>query len=134
MLAGAEVSRAAFRISVGTITVAGKTHQPQLVKSLGVTAHPVATVTLTRPVPLPAAFPSGAALTRRVAATLTLNGVPRPVLVTLSARRNGTALEAAGSVPVAFRDFGITGPSGLGFLGSLASAGTAEFLLVLRRR
>ena len=56
-VAGAEVSRATFQVSLAAITVDGKTRQPRLVKSLGVTAHPVATITLTRPVPLPAAFP-----------------------------------------------------------------------------
>jgi polyisoprenoid-binding protein YceI len=134
VVAGAEVSSATFRVSLGAITVNGKAGQPQLVKSLGVTAHPIATVALTRPVPLPAAFSTGATVTRSAAATLTLNGTTRPVTVTLSARRDGTAIEAAGSLPVAFSDFRITGPSGLGFLGSLASDGTAEFLLVLRSR
>ena len=133
-VAGAEVSSATFRVSLAAITVDGKTRQPQLVKSLGVTAHPDATITLTRPVPLPAAFSAGAAVTRTAAATLTLNGLTRPVTVTLSARRDGTAIEAAGSLPVAFSGFGITGPGGYGFLGSLASDGTAEFLLILRPR
>jgi len=134
VVAGAQVSRATFRVSLGALTVGGKTRQPQLVKSLGVTAHPVATVTLTRPVPLPAAFSAGATVTRTAAATLTLNGITRPVTVTLSARRDGTAIEAAGMLPVAFSDFRITGPSGYGVFGSLASDGTAEFLLVLRSR
>ena len=51
--------------------------------------------------------------------------------VTLSARRDGPAIEAAGSLPVAFADFGIKGPRGYGVFGSLASNGTAEFLLIL---
>jgi polyisoprenoid-binding protein YceI len=131
-VAGAQVSRAAFQVSLGAITVNGKARQPQLVKSLDVTAYPVATVTLTQPLPLPAAFSSGAMITRTAAATLTLNGISRPVPVTLSARRAGTAIEAAGSLPVTFSDFRITGPGGFGFLGSLASDGTAEFLLILR--
>lgn len=133
-VAGAEVSSATFRVSLAAIRVNGKTRQPQLVKSLGVAAHPVATVTLTRPVPLPAAFSSGALITRTTAATLTLNGMTRPVTVTLSARRDGTAIEAAGSLPVAFSGFSIPGPRGYGVLGSLASNGTAEFLLILRPR
>ena len=102
VVAGAQVSGATFRVSLGAITVDGKTRQPQLVKSLDVAAHPVATITLTRPVPLPAAFSTGATVTRTAAATLTLNGITRPVTVTLSARRDGTAIEAAGSLPVAF--------------------------------
>jgi hypothetical protein len=131
---GAEVSSAAFQVSLDTIKVNGKTGQPQLVKSLGVTAHPVATITLTRPVPLPAAFASGAVVTRTAAATFTLNGTTRPVTVALSVRQDGTAIEAAGYLPVAFSGFRIAGPAGYGFLGSLASNGTAEFLLVLRSR
>lgn len=132
VVSGAEVSTATFRVGLAAISVHGRTRQPQLVKSLGVTAHPVAAITLARPVPLPAAFSAGAALTRAAAATLTLNGITRPVTVTLSARRDGTAIEAAGSLPVTFPGFRITGPGGYGFFGSLASNGTAEFLLILR--
>jgi polyisoprenoid-binding protein YceI len=134
VLTADQVSRATFRVSLGAITVGGKTRQPQLVKSLGVKTHPVATITLARLLPLPAAFASGAVLTRTVAATLTLNGITRPVTVALSARRDGTAIEAAGSLPVAFWRFGIAGPGGYGFFGSLATDGTAEFLLILRTR
>jgi hypothetical protein len=121
-------------VSLAAIAVDGKANQPQLVKSLDVTTHPVATITLTGPVPLPAACSAGATLTRTAAATLTLNGITRPVTVTMSARRDGTAMEATGWLPVAFSDFRITGPAGYGFLGSLASDGTAEFLLILRSR
>jgi hypothetical protein len=97
-----------------------------------VTDHPLATIALPRPVPLPSSFAAGGMVTRTAAATLTLNGITRPVAVTLSARRDGTAIEAAGSLPVTFSGFRITGPGGYGFLGSLASNGTAEFLLTLR--
>jgi len=129
---GAQVARATFQVTLGSIAVNNKTRQPQLVQSLGVTAHPVATVTLTRPVSLPADFTAGATVTQAAAATLTLNGTTRPVTVTLAAQRDGPAIEAAGSLPVAFADFGIKGPQGYGAFGSLASNGTAEFLLILR--
>ena len=131
---GAQLVRATFRVGLGAITVNGKARQPQLVKSLGVATHPVATVALTRPLRLPAAFATGAVITRTVPARLTLNGTTRPVPVTLAARRAGPAIEAAGSLPVTFADFHVTGPHGYGILGSLASHGTAEFLLILRSR
>jgi hypothetical protein len=83
-------------------------------------------------VTLPVAFPSGGTIARTAAATLTLNGITRPVTVTLSARRDGTEIQAAGALPVAFADFGIKEPSGYGVFGSLASTGTAEFVLILR--
>jgi len=131
-LAGARLTSATFRVDLDAITVDGKARQPQLVQSLDTAAHPVATVTLTSPVGLPAAFAAGATVTRTATAALTLNGTTRPVTVTLSARRDGPAIEAAGSLPVAFADFGIKGPGGYGIFGSLAGAGTAEFLLILR--
>jgi hypothetical protein len=60
-----------------------------------------------------------------------LNGTSRPVTVTVSGRRDGTALQVAGSIPVTFSTWDITGPSGYGFLPSLANHGVAEFLLNL---
>jgi polyisoprenoid-binding protein YceI len=131
VLTGAEISRATFRVSLDAITVDGKARQPQLVESLRTAAHPIATVTLAGPVPLPASFSAGGTVIRTAAAALTLNGVTRPVTVTLSARRDGTTIEAAGSLPVTFAEFGIKGPPGYGFLGSLAANGAAEFLLIL---
>jgi polyisoprenoid-binding protein YceI len=125
------LASATFLVSLDAITVNGKSRQPQLVQSLGVAAHPVATVALTGPVTLPAAFTTGGTITRTAAGTLTLNGITRPVTVTLSARRDGTTIEAAGSLPVTFAEFGIKEPSGYGALGSLANNGTAEFLLIL---
>jgi hypothetical protein len=80
-----------------------------------------------------AGFASGATITLTAAGRLTLNGVARPVRVTISARRDGTALQVAGSIPVVFATWGVKGPAGFGFLGSLADHGTAEFLLTLRR-
>jgi hypothetical protein len=53
------------------------------------------------------------------------------VTVTVSGRRDGTALQVAGSIPVTFSTWDITGPSGYGFLPSLANHGVAEFLLNL---
>ena len=52
---------------------------------------------------------------------------------TVSGRRDGTALQVAGSIPVTFSAWDIKGLSGYGFLGSLADHGVAEFLLVLHR-
>jgi hypothetical protein len=64
---------------------------------------------------------------------LSMRGVARPVTVTLSGRRSDPGLEAAGSIPVAFARWGIKEPAGLGFLGSLAQQGTAEFLVFLSK-
>jgi len=62
-----------------------------------------------------------------------MNGVTRPVTATVSARRDGAALQGAGSIPVTFSEWGIKGPAGYGFFASLANHGTAEFGISARR-
>jgi polyisoprenoid-binding protein YceI len=131
VIARGQVTRAVFRIDLASITVDGHT-RPQFADSLDTKDHPTATVTLASPVALPSAFVSGTAVTVTATAYLTLRGMPHLVTFTISARRDGTALEATGSIPVTFSRWGITQPQGYGF-GSVASHGTAEFLLVLHR-
>jgi polyisoprenoid-binding protein YceI len=132
VISSGQLTRAAFRIGLTSITIAGKT-QPQLARSLGTNHHPTAAITLARPVTLPPAFTSGATITVRAPGRLTLRGTTRLVTVTLSARRDGTALQAAGSIPITLSRWGITEPASYGIVGSLASHGTAEFLLLLHR-
>jgi polyisoprenoid-binding protein YceI len=132
IMAGDQVTAAAFRIDLATVTVNGKS-QPQFARSLDTASHPVATFTLARPVTLGSGFISGGTVTVTGTGRLALRGISHLVTFTLTARRDGPALEAAGSIPVAFSAWGIRGPGGLGFLGSLANHGVAEFLLVLHR-
>jgi polyisoprenoid-binding protein YceI len=132
VISSGQLTRAAFRIGLTSITIAGKA-QPQLARSLDTTQHPAAAITLARPVTLPPAFTSGATITVRAPGSLTLRGTTRLVTVTLAARRDGTALQAAGSIPITLARWGITEPASYGVVGSLASRGTAEFLLVLHR-
>jgi polyisoprenoid-binding protein YceI len=132
-LSGNRVTAATFRIDLAAIKVGGKT-QPQFARSLGTQGHPAATFTLTQPVTLGSAFTSGATITATAAGQLTMHGTSHPVTLTISGRRDGSALQAAGSIPVAFSDWSIKGPAGYGFFGSLASHGVAEFLLLLHRQ
>jgi polyisoprenoid-binding protein YceI len=131
-LAGNQITSGSFSINLTMITVGGK-KQPQFVTSLDAGRYPDATVTLARPGPLNAAFAAGQTVTMTAPAELTLHGTTRPVTVALTARRDGTALQAAGTIPVTFANWGIKQPTGYGPIGSLASHGTAEFVLVLHR-
>jgi hypothetical protein len=81
--------------------VGGKT-QPQFAKSLDTSRDPVAMVTLTGPVTLNAGFASGTTVTERVTGRLAMHGISRPAVVTVSGRRDGSALQVAGSIPVTF--------------------------------
>jgi polyisoprenoid-binding protein YceI len=133
VIAGGRVTSAVFRIGLTAITVGGKP-RPQFATSLDTAKYPDATITLADPVRLPAGFGAGRTVTVAFPGRLTLRGVTRPVTITLSARRDGAAVEAAGSLPVASGRWGITLPAGFGFLGGLSSQATAEFLLILHRR
>jgi polyisoprenoid-binding protein YceI len=133
VLVGGRVVSAAFRIDLTAITVGGKP-EPQLATSLDTAAQPDATITLADQARLPAGFGGGQTVTVVLPGRLTLRGVTRPVMITILARRDGTTIEAAGSLPVASGRWGIVLPAGFGFFGGLSSQATAEFLLILHRR
>jgi polyisoprenoid-binding protein YceI len=132
VMSGGRLTSAAVRVDLTAVKVGGKT-QPQFAKSLGTARYPMATFTLAYPVTLSPAFASGATIRVTATGLLELNGISRPVSFTVSGRRDGTALQVAGSIPIAFSTWDIKGPSGYGFLGSLANHGVAEFLLILHR-
>jgi polyisoprenoid-binding protein YceI len=132
VLSGDQVISATLHVQLTAIRVSGKT-QPQLSTSLGTSRHPVATFTLSAPVTLSRTFAAGGTTTVRATGHLAMNGITRLATVMLSARRDGTMLQAAGAIPVSFARWAIEQPAGFGFLGSLASHGDAEFSLVLHR-
>jgi polyisoprenoid-binding protein YceI len=132
VVSAGRLTSAEVRVDLTAVKVGGKP-QPQFAKSLGTQRHPVATFTLDRPVTLSPAFVSGATIKVTATGLLELNGSSRQVTFTVSGRRDGTALQVAGSIPITFSAWDIRGPSGYGFLGSLADHGVAEFLLILHR-
>lgn len=72
---------------------------------------------------LSSAFASGATIITTVTGHLAMHGTSRVVTFTISGRRDGSALQVAGSIPVALSGWGIRGPAGYGFPASLATAG-----------
>jgi len=130
---GGQVIHATFHIALLAIEVSGKT-EPQIASSLDTGRFPAATFTLAHPVPLGPAFASGATVRITAAGDLAMNGTVHEVQVTISARRDGSELQAAGSIPVPFAEWGINRPAGFGLVGSLADHGTAEFFFILRRQ
>ncbi len=132
VIAGGQVTSAAFHIQLTAITVGGKS-RPQFAASLDTAVYPEATITIAGPERLPAGFAGGRTVSGALPGRLTLRGVTQPVTLTLSARRDGTAVEVAGTLPVVPGRWGIRLPAGAGFLGGLSGQATAEFLLVLHR-
>ncbi len=131
LISGGRLLSATLRVRLTTMKVGGKA-QPQFAVSLGTQRDPAATFALTRPVALGAAFAGGSAVTLTATGQLAMHQISRPVTCTLSARRDGAVLQAAGSIPVTFSRWRIREPRGLGFLGSLAGNGVAEFLIILQ--
>ena len=132
-IVGGQVAAADLRIGLLALTTGDAKPAPQFGSSLDTPRYPDATVLLTEPVTLDAAFGSGQILHVNAAGTMTLHGITRTATVALSVRRDGASIDVAGSIPVALADYGITRPKGYGALGSLADHGVAEFLLVLHR-
>ncbi len=131
-IAGNRVASATFRIDLAAVKVNGKA-QPQFASSLDTRAFPEAAFTLAKPAELGSSFASGATVRIGAAGWLTMNGITRPVTATITARRDGAALQAAGSIPVTFSAWDIKGPAGYGPIASLANHGTAEFLITVHR-
>jgi len=132
-IAGGQATTKGLRVGLLALTSGDAKPAPQFAISLDTRRYPDATITLTQPVIFDQPYTSGTTVTVNTAGTLTLHGVTRAATVALSVRRNGTNIDVAGSIPVAFTDYNIAGPEGYAGLGSLADHGVAEFLLVLNR-
>lgn len=83
---------------------------PGVTTSLDTANHPEATIALTRPVTLDPAFVSGGTVTATVTGELTLRGVANPGDLRRHRPPGRTALQATGTIPVAFADWGIPQP------------------------
>jgi polyisoprenoid-binding protein YceI len=132
VIAGGQITSANLTINLMDLKSGDKPVAPQFAISLDTAQHPEAIAELTRPVALGDGFTSGTVTDITASGQLTLRGVSHAVTVPVSLRRDGEQIVVAGTVPVAFVDYGLDQPKGYGGLGSLADRGVAEFLLVLR--
>jgi polyisoprenoid-binding protein YceI len=133
VISGGQVTRATLRTDLTTIRF-GKKPQPQFGKSLGTGQNPDATFTLGKPVTLSPAFASGKTITVTANGQLAMHGISRPATFTITGRRDGSALQVAGTIPVTLAGWSIKAPANYGPIASLANHGTAEFLLILHQK
>ena len=94
--------------------------------------YPEATFTLTAPIELGSEPVDGQVLDVTATGDLTLHGVTRSVQIPLQARLEGDAIAVAGSLPIAFADYGIAKPRAMMVL-SVADTGTLELLIHFNR-
>lgn len=110
---GTSVEKAAFTVDMASVTSdSGQRDNQFRNRIMDVEQFPTAVFTLTEPVSLPATPADQATVEVPVTGTLLLHGTTKPVSVTLTVKRDGQALEVAGSIPVTFGDYGIDNPSG----------------------
>ena len=92
-------------------------------------SFPTATFALTKPIALGTLPASGATITATATGNLTMHGTTKSVTFAVQARRNGSTMQVAGSIPITFADWGIDNPSG--GPATTGSTGTLSLLLDL---
>lgn len=98
---------------------------------MDVSRFPTSTFKLTSPTPLPTVPTDPTPVAVKATGDLTLRGTTKPVTVDLRALRNGERIEASGTIPIVFAEWGIPSPS----FGpaSVEDRGDLELLVVFER-
>jgi polyisoprenoid-binding protein YceI len=99
---------------------------------MDVAQYPTATLTLTSPIAVMTAVPSGSVTTYRASGTLAMHGVSRHVNFAVQAERTGDGIDAVADVPIVFADWNISNPSVGGFV-TTSSSGILEVLVHLTK-
>jgi polyisoprenoid-binding protein YceI len=129
-LSGTTVSAATFTVDMASVASDQSRRDRQYrERIMSVDQFPTSTFVLTSPIALGAAPAAGATVKATATGDLTLRGVTKRVTFDVEARRTGSRLEVAGSIPVTFGEWGIPSPS----FGpaEVEDHGSVEFLLVL---
>ena len=129
---GATVTSGTFTVDLTTVRSDEERRDRQFHGRIMDTAsHPTATFELTDPLDLGAVPADGQERTLTASGTFTIRGASRPVTIDVTARRSGPTVQASGSVPVTFADYGIPDPS----FGpaQVEDHGEIEFLLTFSR-
>lgn len=131
-LVGTRVTAGSFTVDMRTVMSNESRRDGQFRgRIMNVAQYPTATFVLSRPIEvgtLPAAdTPVDAEVTGR----LTARGTTRQVTFTVQARRSGSTISVAGTIPIVFADYGISNPSG--GPAQTEDNGEVEFLLNLAR-
>jgi polyisoprenoid-binding protein YceI len=129
-LQGTSVTAATITADLTGLTSDDPRRDLQLsVQGLETTTYPTATFVLGQPIDLGSLPPDGQVVTTTATGQLTLHGQTRTVRIVLQAKRSGGVIAIAGSLPIAFADFGIQPPSSFAVL-SVAGNSTMEFQLL----
>ncbi|MFN8035471.1 MAG: YceI family protein [Acidimicrobiia bacterium] len=127
-LAGTTVPSASFTADLTKVTSSESRRDDQFQGRIMDTAtYPTAKFVLTKPIELTNIPKDLEKISVPATGDLTLKGTTKTVTFTIDARRSGSTIEAAGSIPVTFADYGIGNPSG--GPAQTEDHGTLEFLV-----
>jgi polyisoprenoid-binding protein YceI len=126
---GTTVTKAEITADLTTLQSDSNNRDRQLSRqALETATYPKAVFTLTAPIELGSEPADGQTVQVTATGDLTLHGVTKSVQIPLQARREGNTIAVAGSLPIAFADFGIVKPSAMVVL-SVQDNGILELLI-----
>jgi len=132
-IAGTTVTKAVITVNLTTLQSDSDNRDRQLVRqALETGIYPAASFTLTQPIELGPVPADGQVVQVTASGDLALHGVTRPVQLPLQARLERGSIAVAGSLAIAFADYGIVKPQALVVL-SVEDHATLELLLRFRR-
>jgi polyisoprenoid-binding protein YceI len=112
-IAGTKVTAASFTADMTTVASNESRRDGQFKgRIMDVSTYPTSTFVLTDPIDFGTVPADGNQITTKATGKLTLHGVTKVVTFTLQAKRTGSTIAVAGSIPVTFADYGISNPSG----------------------
>jgi polyisoprenoid-binding protein YceI len=94
---------------------------------LNTAQFPKATFTLTKPIDLRTVPADLKEITVDATGDLTIHGTTKPVMFTITARRNGPVIQTNGSVPITWSEYDVGAPSG--GPATVEDTGSMEFLI-----
>ena len=126
---GTTVTEGEFKADLRTLQSDNGNRDRQLSRqALETATYPEASFTLTEPIELGTEPAEGQVVEVTATGDLTLHGVTKSVQIALQARREGDTIAVAGSLPIAFADFGIQKPQAVVVL-SVEDGATVELLM-----
>ena len=129
VLQGTTITEASFEADLTTLQSDNGMRDGQLGRQgLETDTYPTATFVLAEPIDLGSVPAEGETILATAVGDLTLHGVTQPVEIPVEARLAGGVVTVVGSLPIAFRDYGMTAPESMRVL-SIDENGTMEFQL-----
>jgi polyisoprenoid-binding protein YceI len=131
-VAGGQVESGSFTVDLTQVTSDEERRDSQFQgRIMETTTYPTASFELLEPITLASLPAAGSVVTTTADGELTLHGTTRQVTVELTVQRSGDGVQASGSIPVTFADYGIANPS----FGPVTTedSGEIEFLLAFTR-